>query len=62
MPGGPGKFSFVLWKVPVALHTHRAAEAEQELLQQLHGRVLFVECTESRASTRSVLSALIQVL
>lgn len=42
MPGGPEKgFSFLLWQVLMALHTHKAAEPEQELPnvlpQQRHG-------------------------
>lgn len=55
MPGGPGKgFSFLLWQVLMAVHTHRAAEHEQELpntlLQQCHGQVLFEEHTHSPCS------------
>lgn len=42
MPGGAGKeFGFVLWQVLMALHTHKAAEPEQELPnvlpEQRHG-------------------------
>lgn len=60
MPGGPGKgFNFLLWQVLMALHTHRAAEAEQELLNTLP-KSSTAKCSLKNALT--LLSALIQVL